>query len=96
MQRCVIFAGGGTSTCRTSPRLSSYWVDFVTPVNSRVSHYFIESLGTEVVVTDPGRATAAFAVEPLGVRDAIRAALDDQVAAVEADLLDRSSGGAAS
>jgi uncharacterized protein YbjT (DUF2867 family) len=75
-----------------TPRLSSYWVDFVTPVDSRVSHSLIESLGTEVVVTDPDRTTAAFAVEPLGVRDAIRAALDDQAAAVESDLLDRSSG----
>jgi hypothetical protein len=75
-----------------TPRLSSYWVDFVTPVNSRVSHSLIESLGTEVVVTDAARTAAAFGVQPLGVRDAIRAALGDQAAAVEADLLDRSSG----
>jgi hypothetical protein len=75
-----------------TPRLSSYWVDFVTPVNSRVSHALIESLGTEVVVTDAARTEAAFNVTSLGVRDAIRAALDDQVAAVETDLLSCSSG----
>ena len=41
-----------------TPRLSSYWVDFVTPVDSQVSHSLIESSSTEVVVARrrPGRA----------------------------------------
>jgi len=75
-----------------TPRLSSYWVDFVTPVDQRVSHALIESLVTEVVVTDPDRTAAAFTVQPLGVEAAIRRALDDQAAALEPVLLDRPSG----
>ena len=35
-----------------TPRLSSYWLDLVTPVDRRVSHALIESLVTEVVVED--------------------------------------------
>ncbi len=57
-----------------TPRLSSYWVDFVTPVDKRVSHALIESLVTEVVVREGERTVAAFAVEPLGVEAAIRRA----------------------
>jgi len=75
-----------------TPRLSSYWVDFVTPVDQRVSHALIESLVTEVVVTDPDRTAAAFTVQPLGLEAAIRRALDDQAVTLEADLLDRPSG----
>ena len=75
-----------------TPRLSSYWVDFVTPVDQRVSHALIESLVTEVVVTDPDRTAAAFTVQPLGLEAAIRRALDDQAATLEADLLERPSG----
>ena len=75
-----------------TPRLSSYWVDLVTPVSSAVSHSLIESLTTEVVVTDAARTDAAFGVEPVGVRDAIRQALDDQTAEIEDGLLDRASG----
>ncbi len=75
-----------------TPRLSSYWVDFVTPVDRNVSHALIESLGTEVVVRDPARTTEAFGIEPLGVVEAITRALDDQVAALDHDLLSRESG----
>jgi uncharacterized protein YbjT (DUF2867 family) len=75
-----------------TPRLSSYWVDFVTPVDKRVSHALIESLVTEVVVEEAERTAASFAVEPLGVEAAIRRALDDQTTAIEAALLDRTSG----
>lgn len=75
-----------------TPRLSSYWVDFVTPVDQRVSHALIESLVTEVVVTDPDRTAAAFSLQPLGLEAAIRRALDDQADALEPALLDRPSG----
>ncbi len=75
-----------------TPRLSSYWVDFVTPVDKRVSHALIESLVTEVVVEDGARTAAAFSVQPLGVEAAIRRALDDQATAIEVALLDRPSG----
>lgn len=75
-----------------TPRLSSYWVDLVTPVDRTVSHALIESLGTEVVVTDAEPARTAFSVSPMPVKEALRAALDDQDAAVTASLFDRDDG----
>jgi uncharacterized protein YbjT (DUF2867 family) len=75
-----------------TPRLSSYWLDLVTPVDRAVSHALIESLVTEVVVTDPGPTSDAFSISPMRVDEALRAALDDQDAAVTASLFDRESG----
>jgi uncharacterized protein YbjT (DUF2867 family) len=69
-----------------TPRLSAYWVDLVTPVNRTVSHALIESLVTEVVVTRPEVTSAAFDVEPLGLTDALRQALDEQRAEVPGRL----------
>ena len=75
-----------------TPRLSSYWLDLVTPVDRRVSHALIESLGTEVIVQDNARTDKAFAVEPMGLADALSAALDDQVRELDHDVLGRGSG----
>ncbi len=75
-----------------TPRLSSYWVDFVTPVDQQVSHALIESLVTEVVVRDAARTEAAFGIPARPLVDAIRAALDEQAPEVEATLLARGSG----
>lgn len=75
-----------------TPRLSSYWVDLVTPVDQRVSHALIESLTTEVVVEDPGATAAVFSVHPLDVGEAISRALDEQAVKVGADLLDLPTG----
>jgi uncharacterized protein YbjT (DUF2867 family) len=75
-----------------TPRLSSYWLDLVTPVDRRVSNALIESLGTEVVVQDQGRTDAAFNIEPMGLGDALLAALDDQALALDHDLLSREDG----
>ncbi len=75
-----------------TPRLSSYWLDFVTPVDRRVSGALIESLVTEVVVEDQGRTDAAFAIEPMGLPDALSAALDDQTLELDHDLLRRETG----
>ncbi len=75
-----------------TPRLSSYWLDLVTPVDRRVSHALIESLVTEVVVEDRGRTDAAFDIEPVGLADALSAALDDQALELDHDLLSRESG----
>jgi uncharacterized protein YbjT (DUF2867 family) len=75
-----------------TPRLSSYWLDLVTPVDRRVSHALIESLGTEVVVQDQGRTDAAFAIEPMGLGDALLAALDDQALELDHNLLSRENG----
>jgi uncharacterized protein YbjT (DUF2867 family) len=75
-----------------TPRLSSYWLDLVTPVDRRVSHALIESLGTEVVVRDQGRTDAAFGIKPMGLADALLAALDDQALDLDRDLLSREDG----
>lgn len=75
-----------------TPHLSSYWVDMVTPVDRSVSHALIESLVSEVVVTDPDPTRRAFTVAPMGVEDALRAALDDQGEDVGRTLFDRRTG----
>jgi len=75
-----------------TPRLSSYWVDFVTPVDRQVSHALIESLVTEVVVHDAARTEAAFGITAQPLVGAIRDALDAQTPQVEAGLLEQGSG----
>ena len=75
-----------------TPRLSSYWLDLVTPVDRRVSHALIESLVTEVVVEDRARTDAAFGIEPMGLADALLTALDDQALELDHGLLGRDSG----
>jgi uncharacterized protein YbjT (DUF2867 family) len=75
-----------------TPRLSSYWLDLVTPVDRRVSHALIESLVTEVVVENRARTDAAFAIEPMGLADALTMALKDQAQSLDDDLLDTGSG----
>lgn len=75
-----------------TPRLSSHWVDFVTPVDTKVSHSLIESLVTEVTVRDPNRTKDAFAIIPMPIAQAIREALDDQLITAEATVMDRESG----
>ena len=75
-----------------TPHLSSYWVDLVTPVDRSVSHALIESLVTEVVVTDPERTRRAFSVTPMGVESALTAALHEQSDQVARFLFGRRSG----
>jgi uncharacterized protein YbjT (DUF2867 family) len=75
-----------------TPRLSSYWLDLVTPVDRRVSHALVESLVTEVVVRDRARTDAAFGIEPVGLGDALVAALNEQMSAVDRDVLTYESG----
>ena len=59
-----------------TPRLSSYWLSLVTDVDVTTGRHLIDSMGTEVVVTDhsileivPG--------EPLRYAEAVRRALED-------------------
>jgi hypothetical protein len=75
-----------------TPHLSSYWVDFVTPVDRSVSHALIESLVTEVVVIDSEPAGRVFSVTPMGVERALAAALDDKEEEVGRSLFVRSDG----
>lgn len=57
-----------------TPRLSSYWVALVTPVQLSLVKPLVEGLSTETVVREPPPAGLNDA--PLGFDDAVRAALD--------------------
>ena len=58
-----------------TPRLSSYWVDLVTPIPAAYSHPLIEGLRSEVVVRDPG-AREIFDIDLMPYEAAVRQALD--------------------
>ena len=73
-----------------TPSLSARWVDLVSPVDRSVSHALIQSLVNEVVVHNPEHTYAAFGINPLPVREAIRRAISDEGERVVAGLLDRS------
>ncbi len=75
-----------------TPRLSSYWLDLVTPVDRRVSHTLIESLVTEVVVEAQERTDSAFGIQPMSLAAALSAALDDQADELDESLMSRKSG----
>ena len=53
-----------------TPRLSSLWLGLVTPVYARVGRELIAGLKNPSVVTDP-TALTAFAIRPIGLREAI-------------------------
>ncbi|QEH35233.1 3 beta-hydroxysteroid dehydrogenase/Delta 5--_4-isomerase [Aquisphaera giovannonii] len=57
-----------------TPRLSSLWISLVTPVSYRIARPLAEGLRNRVVVTD-GEAQRLMPHAALGVRDAIRRAL---------------------
>jgi len=60
-----------------SPRLSSLWLGLVTPLYARVGRKLIESIRHPSVVRDPA-ALEVFAVRPLGIRQALGAALRNE------------------
>ncbi len=58
-----------------TPRLSSYWVNLVSPVPAGIARPLIEGLRNEVVVRQPGPA-AAFGLRPLPYVEALQRAID--------------------
>jgi uncharacterized protein YbjT (DUF2867 family) len=58
-----------------TPRLSSLWINLVTPVSYRIARPLAEGLRNRVVVTNDD-AQRLMPHEPVGVRDAIRQALE--------------------
>jgi uncharacterized protein YbjT (DUF2867 family) len=58
-----------------TPRLSSYWVNIVSPVPAAIARPLIEGLRNEVVVREPGPA-ARFGLTPLSLDEALRRAID--------------------
>jgi uncharacterized protein YbjT (DUF2867 family) len=60
-----------------TPRLSSYWLALVTEVDVTTGRNLIDSMGTEVVVTDDSIRTLVPG-EPLTYAEAVRRALEDE------------------
>ncbi|HYO41764.1 MAG TPA: SDR family oxidoreductase [Candidatus Limnocylindrales bacterium] len=58
-----------------TPRLSSYWVNLVSPVPAGIARPLIEGLRNEVVVREPA-AAAAFGLHPLPYIEALQRAID--------------------
>jgi uncharacterized protein YbjT (DUF2867 family) len=58
-----------------SPRLSSYWVGLVTPVDAGLAKPLVLGLSAEMIVREP--PPAGINDDPLGFRDAVRAAIGE-------------------
>lgn len=58
-----------------TPRLSSYWVDLVTPIPASMSRPLIEGLKNEVICHDTLAKTLFPDIQPLEYREAVRLAL---------------------
>lgn len=61
-----------------TPRLSSYWVDLVTPIPKDIARPLILGLKNEVVVTN-NKAQEDFAISPISYREAVTSALDKEL-----------------
>ena len=66
-----------------TPRLSSLWLGLTTPVYARVGRELVDGLRTATVASDDA-ARSAFPVRPLGLRQAIAKAVEDEDAEFEA------------
>jgi len=62
-----------------TPRLSSYWVNLVTPVSSSIAQPLIDGLRNEVVVVDDSAKRIWPDIEPAGYREAVEQAMRRQV-----------------
>ncbi len=60
-----------------TPQLSSLWLGLVTPLYARVGRKLIDSLRNASVVSDP-TASHDFPVQPMGIREAIAAAMRNE------------------
>jgi uncharacterized protein YbjT (DUF2867 family) len=59
-----------------SPRLSSYWVHWMTPVPASITRPLVEGLRNEVIVRDNAARKIFPEIEPMGYRTAVKRALD--------------------
>ncbi len=79
-----------------TPRLSSYWVHWVTPISAQIARPLIEGLRNEVVVRNDLARRLFPDIEPLDYRSAVRMALDNlEVSGIEtswSDALSSSQG----
>ncbi len=58
-----------------SPRLSSYWVNLITPIPASIARPLIDGLTSEVIVDHP-EAARAYGVRPISYETAVKLALD--------------------
>lgn len=58
-----------------TPRLSSYWVNLVTPIPAAIARPLIEGLRNENIVRDPSAAQLFPNIRPVGYRTAVERAL---------------------
>ena len=65
-----------------TPRLSSYWLALVTDVDATTGRNLIDSMSTEVVVTDTSIRDVVPG-EPLSYAESVRRALEERQAAAE-------------
>ena len=79
-----------------TPRLSSYWVHWVTPVSAAIARPLIEGLRNEVVVHDPLAREMFPDIEPSDYRTAVRRALvrvrEGDIESIWSDALSSSQG----
>lgn len=79
-----------------TPRLSSYWVHWVTPVPASIAGPLIEGLRSEVVVRDPSARELFPDIKPADYRTAVRGALarirEGDVESIWSDALSSSQG----
>lgn len=79
-----------------TPRLSSYWVHWVTPVPASIARPLIEGLRSEVVVRDPSARELFPDIKPADYRTAVRGALarirEGDVESIWSDALSSSQG----
>ncbi len=60
-----------------TPKLSSYWLSFVTDVDVTTARNLIDSMGTEVVVTDHSIRDVVPG-EPIPYAEAVRRAIEER------------------
>jgi uncharacterized protein YbjT (DUF2867 family) len=74
-----------------TPKLSSYWVHFVTPIPAAIARPLIAGLRSEIIVRDDLARRLFPAIQPLDYRTAVKLALEklraDQVETVWSDAL---------
>jgi hypothetical protein len=67
-----------------TPRLSSYWLALVTDVDITTGRNLIDSMGTEVLVTDDS-ILEVVPGEPVSYAEAVRRAIEERRASVSAE-----------
>ena len=59
-----------------TPKLSAYWVHWVTPVSAEIAHALVEGLRNEALVTDPSAAEIFPGISPGNYQFAVKTALE--------------------